>query len=182
MSPTNLDSEYWLVVVTGPFASGKTSFVDSIGEPVPPADAESPDDEFYPHGSMIPAEDVTLYLHATPGARRFDFMWEVMANGRMIGFVVTMNSAIPETFREVKSILETFRAYLPLPCVVAANFQDRPDAWDTDSLHAFLRLPDHIPVIPCVATEKESVKAVLITLLEKVLESLDEPDEALGFS
>ena len=36
-----------------------------------------------------------------------------------------------------------------------------------------MRLPDDIPVVPCIATDKESVKNVLIALLEKVIEAID---------
>jgi signal recognition particle receptor subunit beta len=49
-------------------------------------------------------DDLVLYLFGTPGQRRFDFMWEILAEG-MLGFVVMVDSSKPETFREAKSIL-----------------------------------------------------------------------------
>ncbi len=60
---------------------------------------------------------------ARPGQKRFDFMWEILSEG-MLGFIVMVDSTRPETFREARSILETFRAYAPTPYVVAANKQD----------------------------------------------------------
>jgi len=84
-----------------------------------------------------------------------------------------VDSASPETFREAKSILETFRAYAPTPYVVAANKQDNPEAWAPDDLRIALRIDDHIKLLPCVATDKESVKNVLLELLYAILDEMD---------
>jgi len=58
-------------------------------------------------------------------------MWEILKDG-FVGWIVMLDSKHPGTFRESKSILETFRAYAPTPYVVAANFQDSPDAWSVE--------------------------------------------------
>ncbi len=91
----------------------------------------------------------------------------------MLGFVVMVDSARPETFREAKIILETFRAYAPTPYVVAANKQDHPEAWSPQDLRIALRLDDRIKLLPCVATDKESVKNVLLELLYAILDEMD---------
>jgi signal recognition particle receptor subunit beta len=114
-----------------------------------------------------------LYLFGTPGQRRFNFMWEILSQG-MLGFVVLVDSSRPETFREAKSILETFRAYAPTPYVVAANKQDLPDAWEVDDLRVALRLDPGVKMLPCVAPDSESVKNVLLELLYSILEEMDE--------
>src|SRR5689334_25213228 len=90
-------------------------------------------------GRITVDADLVLYLFGTPGQKRFDFMWEILAEG-MLGFVVMVDSTKPETFREAKSILETFRAYAPTPYVVAANKQDIPDAWPADDLRIALQI------------------------------------------
>jgi signal recognition particle receptor subunit beta len=100
-------------------------------------------------------------------------MWEILAEG-MLGFVVMVDSTKPETFREAKSILETFRAYAPTPYVVAANKQDMPDAWNTEDLRIALRIEDNVKLLPCVAKDKESVKNVLLELLYSILEEMEE--------
>src|SRR5258708_30310860 len=117
-------------------------------------------------------DDLVLYLFGKPGQRRFDFMWEILAEG-MLGFVVMVDSTKPETFREAKSILETFRAYAPTPYVVAANKQDIPDAWPADDLRIALRIEENVKLLPCVAKDKESVKNVLLQLLDSILEEMD---------
>ncbi len=171
------------MVITGPFSSGKTEFIRSISE----IDVVSTEREITSEaerqvkeattvamdfGRITVDDDLVLYLFGTPGQRRFDFMWEILAEG-MLGFVVMVDSTKPETFREAKSILETFRAYAPTPYVVAANKQDQADAWNTDDLRIALRIDPDVKLLPCVARNKESVKTVLLELLYSILEEME---------
>jgi small GTP-binding protein len=173
------------IVVTGPFAAGKTEFIRSISE-IDVVETErrlSREEErvkdqttvAMDFGRITVDEDLVLYLFGTPGQRRFDFMWEVLSEG-MLGFVVLLDSVRPETFREAKRILDTFRSYAPVPYVVAANKQDLEDAWHPDDLRIALRIPDSIKMLPCVATERGSVKRTLLELLYSILEVMDEED------
>jgi len=172
------------VVVTGPFNAGKTEFIRSISEigavntdrsispEAPEFGVKSQTTVALDFGRITVDDDLVLYLFGTPGQRRFDFMWDILAE-RMLGFVVMVDSARPETFREAKIILETFRSYAPTPYVVAANKQDHPEAWPIQDLRIALHLDDHIKLLPCVATDKESVKNVLLELLYAILEEMD---------
>jgi hypothetical protein len=170
------------MVVTGPFNAGKTQFVGAISEidvvsteRKISSEAERVKDQTtvaMDFGRITVGDDLILYLFGTPGQRRFDFMWEILAEG-MLGFVVLVDSSRPETFREATTILETFRAYAPTPYVVAANKQDMPDAWAMDDLRIALRLEENIKLLPCVATDKETVKKVLLALLHGILEDMD---------
>jgi uncharacterized protein len=123
-------------------------------------------------GRITVDEDLVLYLFGTPGQKRFDFMWEILSEG-MLGFVVMVDSTRPETFREARTILETFRAYAPTPYVVTANKQDCPDAWDLEDMRIALRLDPNIKFLPCIATDKEKVKNVLLELLYSILDAMD---------
>jgi small GTP-binding protein len=173
------------MVVTGPFSAGKTQFIQAVSE----IDVVQTERKITSEAEKIKAsttvamdfgritidDDLVLYLFGTPGQRRFDFMWEILSEG-MLGFVVLVDSARPETFQEAKSILNTFRTYAPTPYVVAANKQDHPDAWEPEDLRIALRIDPRIKLLPCVAIEKESVKEVLLELLYTILESLDEDE------
>jgi small GTP-binding protein len=171
------------MVVTGPFAAGKTQFIQSISEidvVATEAKITNPEERIKEQttvamdfGRITVDDDLVLYLFGTPGQRRFDFMWEILSEG-MLGFVVVVDSTRPETFREARSILNTFRSYAATPYVVAANKQDMPEAWEPDDLRIVLQIDPDVKVLPCVATDKESVKAVLLELLYSILEMLDE--------
>ena len=171
------------MVVTGPFSAGKTQFIQAVSEievvaterkistkaerAVKEATTVAMD-----FGRITVDEDLVLYLFGTPGQKRFDFMWEILSEG-MLGFIVMVDSTRPETFREARSILETFRAYAPTPYVVAANKQDLGDAWELDDMRHALRLSGKTKILPCIATNKKQVKAVLLELLYSILEEME---------
>jgi small GTP-binding protein len=171
------------MVVTGPFSAGKTEFIRSISE----IDVVSTERKITDATSRIKREttvamdfgritiddDLVLYLFGTPGQRRFDFMWEILSEG-MLGFVVLVDSVRPETFREARRILDTFRGYATTPYVVAANKQDLEDAWPPQDLRIALKMSPDVKMVPCVATDKESVKNVLLELLYGILETAPE--------
>jgi signal recognition particle receptor subunit beta len=87
-----------------------------------------------------------------------------------------VDSTKPETFREAKRILETFESYASTPYVVAANKQDMEDAWEPEDLRIILKLKDQVKILPCIATDKESVKNVLLELLYSILEQIDQEE------
>jgi small GTP-binding protein len=170
------------MVVTGPFNAGKTKFIQSVSEievveteRKVSSKAERAVKETttiaMDFGRITVDEDLVLYLFGTPGQKRFDFMWEILSEG-MLGFIVMVDSARPETFREARSILETFRAYAPTPYVVAANKQDMSDAWELGDMRHALRLDGKTKILPCVATNKKQVKAVLLELLYSILDEM----------
>ena len=173
------------MVVTGPFSSGKTEFIQSISEiDVVETERKITRKEerikdrttvAMDFGRITVDDELVLYLFGTPGQRRFDFMWEVLSEG-MLGFIVLLDSVRPETFREARDILDTFRSYAPVPYVVAANKQDMEDAWDPEDLRIALRIPKPVKMVPCVATDRESVKGVLLELLYSILEVMSEED------
>jgi small GTP-binding protein len=170
------------MVVTGPFNSGKTEFIQSVSE----IDVVSTERKISSEaekvkqsttvamdfGRITVDDDLVLYLFGTPGQRRFDFMWEILSEG-MLGFIVMVDSTRPETFREARNILETFRAYAPTPYVVAANKQDMEEAWDIADMRIALRLDPKIKLLSCVATDKETVKSVLLELLYSILAEME---------
>jgi signal recognition particle receptor subunit beta len=170
------------MVVTGPFNSGKTQFIQSVSEidvvsteRKISSEAERVKDSTtvaMDFGRITVDADLVLYLFGTPGQKRFEFMWEILSEG-MLGFVVMVDSTRPETFREAKSILETFRAYAPTPYVVAANKQDHEEAWSIEDLRIALRLAPEVKLIPCVATDREKVKNVLLELLYSILAEME---------
>jgi len=171
------------MVVTGPFSAGKTEFIQAVSE----IDVVSTERRIsakeervvkdsttvaMDFGRITVDEDLVLYLFGTPGQKRFDFMWEILSEG-MLGFIVMVDSTRPETFREARTILETFRAYAPTPYVVAANKQDKKDAWEVDDMRHALRLDKKVKLLPCTATNRTTVKNVLLELLYSILDEME---------
>lgn len=171
------------IVVTGPFNSGKTELIRSVSEidvvsteKKITAEAERVKESTtvaMDFGRITVDDDLILFLFGTPGQKRFDFMWEILSEG-MLGFIVMVDSTRPETFKEARSILETFHAYAPTPYIVAANKQDMADAWEVEDIRLALRLGPAVKILPCIAKKKSSVKTVLLELLYAILDEVEE--------
>lgn len=167
------------MVVSGAAGAGKSLFIRSLSEiPVVSTERKAVDETrllksettvSIDFGRLALATDLALDLYGTPGQRRFDFMWEILAEGTL-GLVVIVDSTRPETFRETLRIVEFFERIRPVPYIVAANKQDLPAAWSPDEIRLALRLPEHVKVVPCVAQQRERCKQVALELLYDLLE------------
>jgi small GTP-binding protein len=171
------------MVITGAVNSGKTQFIRTISEiEVVSTERRTTDETRFlkqettvamDFGRITIARDLMLHLFGTPGQKRFDFMWEILSEGTL-GLIVLVDSTRPETFRETARIIDFFVSYRDSPYLVVANKQDQENAWSPEELSFALRLPPGIKVLPCTATDRESVKGVLLELLYLVLQTADE--------
>lgn len=165
------------IIVDGPFSSGKTTFVRSATERkaylnfINVAINLQADYIAMDYGTIQADSDSELVILGTPSGRPFSFDWLFLKNS-IVGYVFMMDSAQPATFHEAKHRIAYFKKNSPKPFIVAANKQDKEGAWLLDDLRLALDIPSEIPVVPCVATDKESVKRVLLTLLDEVLKAL----------
>ncbi len=168
------------MVISGAVNAGKSEFIRSISEIEVVSTERKATDETrllkkettvaMDFGRITNANELVLHLFGTPGQRRFDFMWEILAEGAL-GLIVVVDSTRPETFRETTRIVEFFNEMRPAPYIIAANKQDKDTAWSPDELRLALRLPEHVKVVPCVAKQRESCKNVLLELLYEVMET-----------
>jgi small GTP-binding protein len=170
------------IVVTGPFAAGKTTLIRTISEITVLSTEKGITDETRSRktdttvamdfGRITIDRDLVLYLFGTPGQDRFDFMWEILGEG-MLGYVLLVDAARPDSLDEAVGILQAFRKMARVPFVVGLNRADGIDEADEQRVRETLDLEPDIPVVPCDATDRESVKAVLLALLYAVVDSLD---------
>ena len=170
------------IVVTGPFSAGKTTLIRTISE----ITVLSTEKDITDHTKSRKAEttvamdfgritidrDLVLYLFGTPGQDRFDFMWEILGEG-MLGYVLLVDCSRQDGLEEAVGILEAFRKMARVPFVVALNRSAGLDPADEQHVRDVLGLAEEVAVIPCDATDRESVKAVLLALLYSVVDSLD---------
>lgn len=166
------------IVVTGSYAAGKTQFIRSISD-IDPVTTDydttlSEERELknsttvaLDFGTIAINEALTLYIFGTPGQERFDYMWEHLATG-CLGYVVLVDSCRPAHFVETQRLMMRFAEITDAPFVVAANKQDDPTALPPFYVRRRLGLPDEIPVLPCIGTQRESVKQVLLSLLQHI--------------
>jgi small GTP-binding protein len=171
------------MVISGAVNAGKTQFIRAISEiEVVSTERKATDDTkdikkettvAMDFGRISVGDDLVLHLFGTPGQKRFDFMWEILSEG-MLGLIVLVDSTRPETFRETNRIIDFFTAYRDAPYVIAANKQDHENAWSPDELRLALRLNSDVKILPCIATERETVKNVLLELLYVIMQRSSE--------
>ncbi len=166
------------VVVSGVGGSGKTTFVRAISEVglvsterCPAGEGTSPHAKIVvDFGRVAMAPDLVLHLFGVPALQAFDLLWWIHC-AEAVGWVILVDSTRPETFRDALKIADFAKSFRDTPCVIVANKQDAENAWGPEELRLALRLPTDVPVLPCVATDRDSVKNVLLELLYLVLQA-----------
>ncbi len=170
------------IVVSGPFGVGKTTLVGAISE-ITPLRTEAPmttasttvdDREFLPtkstttvaldFGRVTISESLRLFLFGTPGQDRFQFMWDDLVDGALGAVIIADTRRLEDCYNAI-DYYEGHR----VPFIVAVNqFSDGP-RHRLDQVRSALNIEDHIPVVRFDARDKESVKEVLIRLLDMLL-------------
>jgi len=170
------------VIVTGPFNAGKTTFIKAVSEimvlsterQISDASGEGSGETTVAmdFGRITISDDVVLYLFGTPGQERFSFMWETLSEG-MLGFVLLVDAEDEGSFEDAKAMIAFFKEMSDVPFVVAANKVAATDVTTLRRVRSAIALEDSVPLLPVDAREKESVKAVLLGLLYRILDSMD---------
>lgn len=172
--PEDFAVSSYSIWVTGTFSSGKTTFIEAISE-IPVRSIE-----YYRHNNerseavdfgYISCDTYYLQFFGGPGSWRLkrNLFEADIKSGRLLGVVVLYDSAQLASLREMRSILNIFRAPdWDHPYVIVANKQDRPNAWEPEDLKIALKVSSEELFLPCCSIDRESVKQVLITFLEYV--------------
>jgi signal recognition particle receptor subunit beta len=174
------------IVVTGPFAAGKTTLIETISEVAIVAterDVSEHATEFgkarttvaMDFGRLTFGEDCSLFLFGTPGQRRFEVMWEILSEG-MIGFILLVHAADPRSLEEAAHIFEEFKQYADVPYLVGVTHTDLSDTPAEELIRAArsrLGLPDEVKVVVCDPRNKDEVKALMLSILYEVHQRIE---------
>jgi hypothetical protein len=174
------------IVVTGPFAAGKTTLIETISEVAIVAterDVSEHSGEFgkprttvaMDFGRLTFGEDCALFLFGTPGQRRFEVMWEILSQG-MIGFILLVHATDPRSLEEAAHIHEQFKLYADVPYLVGVTHTDLSDTPPEELIEAargYLGLPDEIKVVVCDPRSRGEVKALMLSILYEVHQRIE---------
>jgi uncharacterized protein len=172
------------ILVAGGFGVGKTTLVSAISEirplrteeelsdvgvgvdDVTGVDRKTTTTVAMDFGRISFRSDLVLYLFGTPGQERFWFMWDELAFGALGAVVLADTRRLADCFASVDYFERN-----GTPFVVAVNgFDGSPDYQPAD-VRIALDLDPETPVVLCDARQRDSVKNVLITLIQHLIES-----------
>jgi uncharacterized protein len=170
------------ILIAGGFGVGKTTLVRAISEirplrteetlsqqstgidDVSGVDGKTTTTIAMDFGRITFPDQLVLYLFGTPGQDRFWFMWDDLSYGALGAAVLADTRRLADSFAAIDYFEQR-----GTPFIVAVNCFDDAKRFHPGDVRIALDLDPYVPVVLCDARERESVKQVLVTLIEHLL-------------
>ncbi|WP_274555826.1 GTP-binding protein [Streptomyces spiramyceticus] len=170
------------ILVAGGFGVGKTTMVGAVSEIRPLRTEETLTEAGRPvddidgvegkntttvamdFGRITLREDLVLYLFGTPGQDRFWFLWDELAQGALGAVVLADTRRLEDCFAGID-----YFERRGIPFAVAVNCFDGAARYPVETVRTALDLDEEVPLLLCDARDRETVKGVLIAVVEHAM-------------
>jgi len=171
------------ILIAGGFGVGKTTMVSAISEITPlrteelitevstgvddlsGVESKETTTVALDFGRITIDRDLVLYLFGTPGQDRFWFLWDELSRGALGAVVLADTRRLSNSFAAVD-----FFERRGLPFIIGVNCFDGAPRYTVDEVRDALDLDPDTPVLLCDARSRDSVKNVLLTLVQHLIE------------
>ena len=154
------------IAILGPDVDNKQRFIQAV------SDSIDIQDNTLTFGRLQINSQLVVHLYGlTIREHKLNSSWDLVSK-KLLGYIVLFNWNNPESFSDAKSIIEFLTTRYSMPLVIAANLNNSTNLIPRELINFGINIADQEHFTFCKVSEPESIRRVLLLLLNVIIEKL----------